>query len=232
MFYGALTGAIVSGDRAGLAVWLGLLAASGAHLALVLLLWRNRIACYPCLGIAALAWIATGIASKGFGLELLAMPAAFGVALLAISHARRLGLLDAQDQLLKLGQRVWAEPEPEAGQAAGAARLVVYGWKTCPYCAFFKDVVRPLIEEEFGPALVIEERDAAKLKIIAPVFLINGVTRITLAAVPTEEMHERDSAAIHGALDPAVGRASQDGFQVIGLDRYRDRLANPGMKKH
>ena len=206
-FYAVLTAAVLM--DAGNVVWLGLLAACGSHLALASILLRDRIACYPCIGIAMLAWLALGLAWarpgwNGAGIEMLVLPASSAAALLAITLATRLAWYESQDTVIKLASGLAAEPFT-GGE--GRARLIVYRRTDCPLCIFFRNAVRPVVAEEFGDALEIEERDAASLKVAVPLFFVTGLTQIALLGVPTEDMLPRISAAIQTALDPATSRA-------------------------
>jgi hypothetical protein len=152
-------------------VWPALVTASGAHL----------IACYICLGTAVMAWLAAGLAwNANAGWEWLLLPAGFALTLAAIALGRRLAANERQSALLKLAQSVAAEVAPD-----GKARLIVYGRKGCPLCVYFKLVVLPVMAEEYGDALEIEERDAGPANIAVPLFLVNGTVRIAPTAVPS-----------------------------------------------
>ena len=109
-----------------------------------------------------MAWLAAGLAwnsNAGWEMLLLLLLAAYG----------------AQDAFLKLAQIVAAEETPE-----GSARLIVYGRKGCPLCAYFKLVVLPVMAEEYGDSLEIEERAAGPANIPVPLFFVNGAVRIAL----------------------------------------------------
>ena len=226
-FYALLTAAVLLDARD--LVWIGLLAASGAHMALAFILLRNRIACYPCLAIAATAWLALGLEWARLGwtgtrIEILALPAVFIAALLVMSQSSRLASSESQNTVITLAKQVAAELFP-GGE--GRARLVIYSRKDCPLCIFFRNAVLPGIAEEFGDALKIEERDAASLAVAVPIFFVSGLTHVALLGVPTEEMLPRISESILTALDPSTARAGQlGGFQVVGLENYLDSLSS------
>ena len=196
-------------------VWPALVTASGVHLALVAILAHHRIACYLCLGTAVMAWLAAGLAwNSNAGWEMLLLPAAFALTLSVVTLGRKLAAYGAQDAFLKLAQIVAAEETPE-----GRARLIIYGRKGCPLCAYFKLVVLPVMAEEYGDALEIEEREAGAANIPVPLFFVNGAVRIALTAVPTEEMHTRIGDAVQAALEPMdspLGRLG--GFHWVGLE--------------
>lgn len=214
-FYAALTAAILR-DADSL-FWPGLLTAAGAHAALAGVLLRHRTLCYPCLGLAATAWIALGLAFTRHtaGVELWILPVCASVAFAAITFAALAARNEEVAQMMALATSVAAD---EVNVSLGRARLVIYSWKTCPRCIFFKNVVRPLLADSFGDALEIQERDAGRMKVTVPLFFVTGSTRIALAAVPTEEMLPRISEAIQVALDPAAARVGAlGGVQLIGF---------------
>ena len=97
--------------------------------------------------------------------------------------------------------------------------MVVYTRADCPICVYFKTVIRPMIEEEFGAVLAIEERDAAKLKLAVPLFFVSGRVRIGLASVATEEMAPKLGAAIQAALDQGCAPLGElGGFELVGFE--------------
>lgn len=217
-FYGLLTGmAIYGGARPALSA--GLLLASGAHLGLVGILLRKKIACYPCLATAAMAWTATLLTVRHVGWELCLLPASAAATLAAVHFAGKLARYEAATTMMTLAGDVMAEPfAPLPGGPERQARMVVYSRANCPICAYFKAVIRPVLEEEFGAALVLEERDAEKLNMRVPVFFVTGTARLALASVGTDEMLPRLGAAVQMALDPASGvLAELGGFQVSGF---------------
>jgi hypothetical protein len=215
VFYAGITVASLLGARH--AVSLALLAASGIHATLVVALLRRRTACYPCIIAAAVAWLAAGFAWNGIVWEILLLPGGAVLGVIAIFVAKRLTWYQSEDQVVAIAEGVASQAFDQA-----RARLVIYGLKNCPYCVFFKTVVRRVISEEFGEALEIEERDASKLKVPLPLFVVSGFTHIALVGLPTEEMHPRIDEAIRAVLDPSTARVGQiGGVQIVGLHKYR-----------
>jgi hypothetical protein len=213
-FYALLTIATVAAPPAMLAA--GLLAATGAHIGLVLILLRKRIACYPCLATAGAAWTATALTIRHIGWETWALPASLIGTVAALYVATRLARSESTMAALLLAQRVTAELPLPAPQTA---KLVVYSRAHCPICAYAKGIILPALAEEFGESLAIEVRDAEHLKMAVPAFFVTGAARLALVSVGTDEMLPRLAAAVQVALTPAQSPLGElGGLTLSGFD--------------
>lgn len=213
-FYALLTAVGVYGSP--LALSAGLLAATGAHLGLVSILLRKRIACYPCLATAMMAWTATALTVRTAGHEIWILPASLLGTLVVVHFAGKLARYETTSVMMTLAAQVMAEP---LTFGPDKARLVIYTRANCPICAYFKAVIRPALEEEFGEALLLEERDADKLNMGVPVFFVTGTTRLALASVGTDEMLSKLGAAVQAALTPELGPLGNvGGMNLSGFD--------------
>jgi hypothetical protein len=196
----ALYAALLGVPLPATAMALALGAAVGAHLALLTLLWRGRIACAPCLATAACAIVAASpfIFSAAPAWRLAATPVGYALTLFIAGVARRRAheTLDAGSRALAL--QVADEPRTIA---PGRAHVVVYKRADCPQCALFDAALRPALEEELGESITVEERDAAGASTVTPLVVACGaVTRVALLGLPSEDAYERLRAAVERAL--------------------------------
>jgi len=195
-FYALLTAAAWAGD--GELARLGFLAAGGAHAALVGILFRKKIACYPCLATASVAL--TGVAlTWSTGRDFLLVPVMAVVTWSSLEFAVKTAQEKQRKTLEELEARVLTEPVEK-----GRAKLVTYTRKECPICLYFKTAIRPALQETFGDALLFDDRDAADLPMGVPLFFISGAVRTKLNEIATEEMFPRLSAEIEAALAAGV----------------------------
>jgi hypothetical protein len=199
---------------------LGLLTASGVHLVLLVLLVQSRLFCKPCILTAAAVFLAASLSAAATGIHsggLLAVTVGFLLAFIVTSQARRLHELELRVRAYKLAARVIAEG---MSVADGYARMVVYKRKSCPYCSFFETALRPAIEQEFGEAVSIDERDAGKEKIPTPLFVVLGTANFLLGELPAGDEYQHLKGCIEAALNPGyAGLKMLGGLYVIGFGR-------------
>jgi hypothetical protein len=184
----------------------GLAAAVGAHAALVATLARSRVACPPCLFVAACAAGALG-ASMARGdvapwIAVVAAVAAAAVTWVGLPVARARSERVARAVAESLAKTAASEPrEP------GRARVVVYKRKGCGSCAFFEAAVKPALLAMHGDAMDLVERDLGKAHTYAPLIVVLGSRSALFVGLPANDAIERVSAAIQEALGEGAGDA-------------------------
>lgn len=185
--------------------------AAGLHLALLTLLLRSRHRCIPCLGVAVAVLAALALADALHPVASTALGAVV-VACLVVARwvfglSRERLDLQLHDGALRLARTTLAEM---VAPGDGQVRLVVYKRRGCLACSYYDMTIRPRLLEEFGDALVIEERrPAGGQLVITPMFVVRGSTDFLVVELGGEPMLERLREVIGAALAPgprALGR--------------------------
>jgi hypothetical protein len=150
----------------------GVMAAVGAHLALVLMLWKEKVLCRGCVVTAGSVLVAGIASSSGIGAAWLpwfgGTIVASGLATWFVTRgAGRLYTLRITQGSIDLVRQVLREhlEVPE-----GTVKLIVYLREGCTACALYHSVYRPGLEQDLEEAVVIEERDAGTLHIGTPLW--------------------------------------------------------------
>lgn len=190
-----------------------LAAAAGLHLSLVAMLLRSRHRCAPCIGVAAAVLAALALAHTLHPVS----PIVTGVVSLAcfvaarwvFGLARRRLELELHAGALRLATKTLAE---ESQLGFGQIRLVVYKRSGCGACSYFEMAILPQILDEFGDALVLEERQPDPGQIVAtPLFVVRGSADFLVMDLESEHMLERLRAVIGAALAPGPRQLSPCG---------------------
>lgn len=217
--YGGMLAALVllPGEHLGYCGWF-LAAAAGAHLHLVALLLRSGQRCLPCFVVAAAVIRATIAAMLTFAVSPLFMAIVlifgYGVTRWIAAIARRFDDLELADGATRLALRTLEEP---LADTPGRARLIVYKREGCFSCVFYETAVRRALAQEFGEALVLEERALGPAhNVAAPLFVVRGSVDFLIDGFGADDMHARLCAVIRLALQPGLGglRAC-GGVQVV-----------------
>jgi hypothetical protein len=171
--------------------------AAGAHLSFLGVLWRARAPCALCLATALSAFAALALLLPASPVAGVALAGAGGLAaaILAVALEHRLEARRARADGAALAAALAAEPlamPPEV-------RVVAYKRQGCPACHFYEKVLRPTLQEELGPALRFEERDAAAMRIAAPFFLVIGRSRLLVGHLSPDEAHDALRSAVRRA---------------------------------
>jgi predicted double-glycine peptidase len=201
LFYGALLVSAFAPVPA-IATTLALGAAVGAHVALVSALARAKLACPPCLFVAACA-LGAGVLSVSrdnahavhFVVAALAAGAAL-VAALPAARARQARVWRANADALAKG--VLAEPRAEGGLPV---RVVAYKRAGCGACAFFEAAVKPALLATFDDAITLEERDLANVEAAAPLVVIVGKRTSLFIGLPDDNASARFIDAVREAIE-------------------------------
>jgi hypothetical protein len=199
----------------------GLWGATGAHAALVMMLWRTRLMCVPCVATALLAFAATGldVARGGHGWELALAPIAALITLAAARQGRAWAQAASDESVQRLAARF---AEEGVALAEGRVRVVVYERDGCEACAYYEEVVRPALIETLGERLELEERDVGKERAETPLFLVQGgamVAIVAIVGIHREAGFERLLAEIEAA---ACGREEREAREARGAVRVID----------
>lgn len=181
-----------------------LAAAAGLHLALIALLLRSPYRCVPCFGVAAAVLTALVLAHTQHPAAPLTTGAVlvggFAAARGVFGLARRRFALELQDGALRLATKTLAEPDQ---LGFGQVRLVVYKRSRCVACSYYDLAIRLQLIDEFGDALVLEERQPDRGSIIAtPMFVVRGSADFLITGLGSEHMLERLRAVLNAALSP------------------------------
>jgi hypothetical protein len=197
----------------------GLFAAAGVHVYLAGLLLRSRVACLACFGAAVAVLVAVTLSALGTPSGSIAWDAAAGAggllaAALVVPWARKLFALQRRDGAYRLAARVFAEA-PAA--PPGRGRLIVYKRANCSFCAFYETVLRRALAADFGDAVLIEERDAAREKVAVPLFLVRGSLDLLVYPLTEEVVYPRLQGALQAALNPELSALKEaGGMYVLG----------------
>lgn len=189
--------------KAAPALAIGLWAAVGVHASLLAVLYRARIACFPCIATAALAFGALVLLWSGADPQ---TALHVGIGLLSgvvgwfmVREGRRLGALLDEAETHRMVRAVAAEP---LALPEGRIRIVVYKQAGCPICAFFTAALRPSLEAELGEQVSFDERDVGDARIVVPLVIVRGTSTVALLGVSPETGFEILKAAIEVALRP------------------------------
>jgi hypothetical protein len=217
-FYGAVFGLRIFGYSPALTS-AGLFGAAGIHVYLAGLLLRSRMPCLACFGAAVAVLSAVTLSALATPSGPTAWDAAAGAcglltAALVVPRARKLFDLRRRDGAYRLAARVFAQA-PAA--PPGHARLIVYKRANCSFCAFYETVLRRALAEDFGDAVLIEERDAAREKVAVPLFLIRGSLDLLVYPLAAEVLYPRLQGALRAALNPELSALKEaGGIYVLG----------------
>jgi predicted double-glycine peptidase len=209
LLYAALLGCTFAPVPA-MAVTLVVGAAVGAHVALVAALFRAKLACTPCLLVAACAFGAGAITllrdDAHAALYLLAAAAAGAALFASLPAARAREVRSWRTTAESIAKRVLAEPGAEGG---AGVRVVAYKRVGCGACAFFEAAVKPALLATFGDVVTIEERDLGDARTAAPVVIVVGARRHLFIGLPDENAPGRIIDAVREAIEsePAPGGA-------------------------
>jgi hypothetical protein len=177
----------------------GILLASAAHLALLLLLIQRGVLCPPCI-VTGLAAIAGAILSFVIDPSNLARA---GVLMPLGAIGAHLALFWAGGIMSPiLASSGNALPEPESIRThpprVGVARMTVFSRAGCPYCVELEEKVVPELQREFGKRLDIF-REEAPGGIPTPTIVIGGAKGTVFPGLPpVEDLKAALRSAIEG----------------------------------
>jgi hypothetical protein len=205
----------------------GVLIAAGVHLALLVLLVRNRILCPPCLVTAAGA-LTAATAALLQDRRYLPRAAMLLGAVVVVTYAgtkvlRQYSGSTYARQAIKAARAIQAERALLAEQGRppkGHARMVVYVWPPCQVCRRFKaEVVVPL-RKEFRGQLTVEERTVWKGMARPTVIVLGQKNTRFLGATPI--------GTVRGAIRLACGTGQPREVRAAGMPLTgATRLAAP-----
>jgi hypothetical protein len=193
-----------------------LCAAVGGHASLLALLARERVVCRPCVVTGVAAAVAAAVLARGLPLAAVAFASVASAAALglAVPFFRRVGRARA----LFESRRVALEWLASAGEPPpGKVRVVVWKRSGCAACLSYEAVFKRALIEEFEDVVVIDERDASRLRIPTPLILVAGTVRCLFVGLPgRDDDYEALQRAVESARDPAFAALGRlGGVQLI-----------------
>jgi hypothetical protein len=180
-----------------------LLAASGGHLWLLIVLARARTMCWPCLLTAFGAFTATALLVLHTAASLALGAGLFAVGLVGMAVATRFFQRAAEHEALWEARRLALSVlHPNQGDAV---RVVVWKRAGCPSCLIYEAVLAPALVQALGDAITIEEHDAGTRPIPSPLILIAGPVPVLFLGLPgTDDDGALLLTAIESARNPAL----------------------------
>ncbi len=189
-----------------IAIVVALSAAAGAHIALVATLARAKLACAPCLFVAACVLGAGAVSFvRGDASPVVFAVAAIGawsavLALLPVMHKREARIWRATGE--SIANAAIAEPRPEPPVVV---RVLAYKRPGCASCAFFEAAVKPALLAELDESVTLEERELGNARTLAPIVVVLGARRTLFVGLPTEDAPARILEAVREAREGGAG---------------------------
>jgi hypothetical protein len=152
---------------------------------------------------------AFSLASTGDGrLRLLSALVGMATMFAALPASRELATLLGDREARRLARSV-ADLGPPL---TGAVRVTVWKVRGCPFCLYYESILRPGILEEFGEAIVLEEKEADYAWLPVPLIVVSGAVTIVFKSLPPED----EQGDRYHVLSAAVQAGGDQQFAALG----------------
>jgi hypothetical protein len=176
----------------------GLLAASGGHVWLLILLARARTVCWACLLTAFGAFTATALLVLHTDPSAVVGAGLFAIGLGGMALATRFFQRAAQHAGLWESRRLALSMlQKDHGDVV---RVVVWKRAGCASCLIWEAALKPGLLQELGDAIAIEEHDAGARPIPTPLILIDAPMPVLFVGLPGTD---DDGAVLLTAIEAA-----------------------------